>query len=217
MSKQEGERRFLNPNYRPEELNPLDQPVERTLGILTGVLILDAANKLSQKIEVDSLTGCFNRTHYENLKSRLDLQRMRSAEIALIFIDLNGLKNINDTFGHAKGDMIICMLACFLKMKFRKGDEIIRLGGDEFLLVCSNHENDAQFAKNLQSKIEEVQEEFKEQLATAQMPSNGFAAGVAVFDKESDSTLDDLLARADDLMYKNKESMKRTAPTSDII
>ncbi len=214
MRVQEGERTFSNPNYRPEEWR---QPTKKPDGHLTGISVIDAANELSKKVVIDALTGCLNRSYYENSKWRFDAQRAENAEIALIFIDLNGLKSINDNFGHAKGDEVICKLACLLKTKFRKSDEIVRLGGDEFLIICHNHDKDQQFGTNLEIKATEVQMNFKECLKTENMPSNGFAAGVAVFNKNTDSSLDDVLMRADKLMYKNKKLMKRTASISDII
>jgi len=210
----ERENIFPNPNYCPEKWNEKLPKLENGL---TGVSIIDAANILSQKIEVDSLTGCFNRQYYENLKLHFDAKRTKNAKVAIIFIDLNGLKEINDNFGHAQGDEIICLLAFFLKMKFRKSDEIIRLGGDEFLIYCHNHDNDFQFENNLQKKVQVVQENFKKQLQAIQIPSNGFAAGVAVFDKDIDCELDHVLQRADHLMYENKRTMKGTIKKSVII
>jgi len=214
MRMPEGERTFSNPNYRPEEWS---KRLPELINGSTGVHIIDAANNLRNKIDVDSLTGCFSRQHYENLKLLFDSQRTRESEIALIFIDLNGLKNINDTFGHTKGDEVICLLGYVLKINFRKGDEIIRLGGNEFLIYCRNHDNDPQFKENLQKKIDSVQENFKIQLNSLELPSNGFAAGVAVFDPQIDISLDDLYRRSDQSMYENKESMKKITPASDII
>jgi len=184
---------------------------------LTGIPLLDAAEKLNQKIIVEPSTNCFNRSYYENFKLLFDATRTKEAEIALVFVDLNGLKTINDTLGHDQGDKVIKMLVRFLKANFRKGDEIIRLGGDEFLIICHNHKNDDQFEINLQKKVDEAQKKFREHLENKGMPSSGFAAGVAVFNKKIDSSLDNMLKRADRLMYKNKKSMKRTVSTSDII
>lgn len=221
MKSHESGCKFPNPNYNPEEWST--NPPEVING-LTGIPIIDAANKLSQKIEIDSLTGCFNRQHYENLKSHFDINRIENGEIALVFIDLNGLKEINDSLGHHKGDEVISLLACFLKAKFRKGDEVIRLGGDEFLIYCHNHNNDLQFEYNLQKKISNVQESFKKQLLITCLPLNkinlslnGFAAGVAVFDSAIDSNLDSVLQRADHLMYENKKIMKGSINRSVII
>lgn len=197
--------KFSNINYRPEEWNAASTELNSNL---TGIPVIDAADKLSQKVVIDEQTSCLNRSYYENLKSRFDAQRTKNNEIAIIFIDLNGLKNINDTFGHEAGDEVIRTLACFLKAKFRTSDEVIRWGGDEFVIICHNHNSDAQFESNLQNKVETAQKEFEKQLAANQMPSNGFAVGVAVFNQNADTSLDNILERADAEMYKNKSLMK---------
>lgn len=205
---------FPNPNYKPQEWHNEPDPVNNDL---TGIPVIDAANKLSQKIIIDPKYNCFNRSYYETLEKRFDYQRTPNFEMGFVYVDLNDLKNINDTFGHEKGDQVIRMLVDFLKAKFRKMDDVIRMGGDEFIVVCYNHDNDPNFEINLQNKIKKMQKEFEEQLVAHNIPSNGFAAGVAVFDKKTDATLDQISDRADKLMYEDKKAMKGTVVASGII
>jgi diguanylate cyclase (GGDEF)-like protein/PAS domain S-box-containing protein len=81
----------------------------------------------------DKLTGVYNRAYFEEELKRLDSKRQ--LPLSIIMGDINGLKLVNDAFGHKKGDLLICKCASILKKCFRKDDIIARWGGDEFIIL----------------------------------------------------------------------------------
>jgi len=104
----------------------------------------------------DVLTGLYNRAFYEAQLERLG--KGRQYPIGIIVIDVDGLKETNDTYGHAAGDKVICKAADVLKRVFRADDYVFRTGGDEFtmLLTETNH-NALQFVVNrINASLDEV-------------------------------------------------------------
>jgi diguanylate cyclase (GGDEF)-like protein len=81
----------------------------------------------------DGMTGLYNRTFMQEELNRLDTERQ--LPLSIVMGDINGLKLINDSFGHHKGDELICKIASILKSNFRSEDIISRWGGDEFLIL----------------------------------------------------------------------------------
>ncbi|AKM81208.1 MAG: Diguanylate cyclase [Candidatus Pacebacteria bacterium GW2011_GWF2_38_9] len=173
---------------------------------LIGVPSIDKSNKLNRKINADPLTGVMNRAYFESFKKSRFNPETDHNKIGLIFIDLNGLKKINDQYTHRIGDQTIKNIIGYLESKFRDGDEICRIGGDEFVIICHNNNNDENFEENLKKKIVKIM---------AEKPKNkderteiSFAYGVAVYEKK-DGNLENTKDRADKLMYKHKKEMKR--------
>jgi diguanylate cyclase (GGDEF)-like protein/PAS domain S-box-containing protein len=101
----------------------------------------------------DELTGLPNRRYFkEVLNKYIDNKICKSKNMALIFLDLDKLKMVNDRFGHSKGDLLIKEAANILKECLNKDDHVFRAGGDEFLLLCFNIKNKEQ-ATELAEKI----------------------------------------------------------------
>ena len=191
-----GQEKFQNPNYKPEEWFSTKKPSNGK----SGIPIVDAANKLNQEILVDTLTHCYNRHYFDRFKTENSNLERNHDKIGFIFIDLNDLKITNDTLGHVAGDQLLVDTVNYLRSVFRIGDEIVRIGGDEFIIICHNGNNVPNFEKELILKM---------QIICQNSPKSvNFAFGVAVFDKEIDGNLDDTQKRADDLMYVCKKKMK---------
>jgi diguanylate cyclase (GGDEF)-like protein/PAS domain S-box-containing protein len=101
--------------------------------------------ELELRASVDKLTSCLNRTAtLELLERAMIAPSLASEGIAVVFIDLDGFKSVNDRFGHAAGDDLLVAAADRLRSAVRDGDHIGRLGGDEFLVICPGVESAAQ-------------------------------------------------------------------------
>jgi len=153
-----------------------------------------------QLATIDELTQISNRRGFIVLAEHsLAMDNRLDHRATLLFFDLNKFKQINDKFGHQKGDAVLRYFADCMLMSFRDSDVIGRLGGDEFVVLLSNHEEDdvAAALKRFAMNLDEI---------------NGFAStdydieySVGVLNIEDLSTpLDELLHKADELMYKNK-------------
>lgn len=148
---------------------------------------------------IDSLTGCYNRNYFDKIMAENYDPEINHKRIALIFIDINNLKETNDKYGHDAGDKLIRDTAEFLKSNFRKKfDTVIRIGGDEFVIFCYNYRENDIFEEALTKKTCKCRND----------SPLSFAFGVAVFDKDIDVSLEDTRKRADERMYKCKNSDK---------
>lgn len=158
---------------------------------------------------VDPLTGCFNRSYFKTAIENLPLGDDSHKKVGFVFIDINNLKAFNDKFGHEVGDQIIKDTARFLCSHFRKNhDTVIRLGGDEFIIICHNFRDNPNFETNLNTKLENC--------LRLESPSS-FAYGVAVYNMRIDDNLYSTKDRADKAMYENKQKYKKENPNSEII
>jgi len=179
--------------------------------------ILEAADKIfhekqeklkqleeyKNQVFIDSLTGCYNRNYFEKFKKDDFDPNKDHNYIGLVFIDLNGLKKINDTFGHKAGDNLIKNNTIFLKDNFKEEDIIIRLGGDEFVVICHNHQNDNNFETGLTNKVEKI----RDLKAKCQKCPIDFAFGVAVYNKTRDlENIENTQDLADERMYQDKKN-----------
>lgn len=109
----------------------------------------------------DALTGTYSRLFFQNwLVDNAEGCNWVNSLSAIIMIDLDGYKDVNDTFGHLTGDEVLKKFADILKSSVREGDFIIRYGGDEFLILL--RECDVAFCKNIISRIENKLNELKD-------------------------------------------------------
>ncbi|MCX6565896.1 MAG: diguanylate cyclase [Candidatus Aminicenantes bacterium] len=160
---------------------------------------------LIQRLESDSLedalTGLYNRRGFLTIgKEYLNLSARNKSRMHLLFLDMDNLKLINDTFGHATGDEAIIRSAEIIKSVFRGSDVKSRLGGDEFAVFPI-----ASSSQGLKSALNRFHEKIAEFNRSGICPFTlSFSAGVAGYDPENPSTIDELLARADKRMYEDK-------------
>ncbi len=142
----------------------------------------------------DQLTGLYNRRFYEEELIRLDTEQ--NLPLSLIMGDVNGLKLINDTFGHVIGDAFLVKIAAVLKKECRCDNIIARLGGDEFMILLPK--TDAQKAKTIIARI---------QLCLSEMKEDQISASVS-FGYETKITMDEdtvlLMKKTEDHMYQHK-------------
>ncbi len=150
----------------------------------------------------DQLTGLFNRRGFFTLAKRELKRAERSAKgMLLFFADLDGLKNINDRFGHKEGDRALIAAAKILAQTFRTSDIVSRIGGDEFaiLVIDADESLMAKFLLRLHRLTDNLnaRKAVKEKVA--------ISIGHAVYDPRKPVTLDELLSSADQQMYKMKK------------
>src|SRR4030042_3926487 len=144
----------------------------------------------------DALTGLYNRAFFDEELKRLDTERQ--LPVTIVMGDLNGLKVINDAYGHAKGDILLKNIADILKESFRREDIISRWGGDEFISILPKTSKDD--AKNIVRRIKELCSE----KSSTNIPLS-ISIGIST-KKKSSENIDDILKKAEDRMYKNKIS-----------
>jgi diguanylate cyclase (GGDEF)-like protein/PAS domain S-box-containing protein len=152
--------------------------------------------------DFDPLTGLPNR---RLLKDRLDTAlrhaQRRGEPLALVFLDLDRFKNVNDSLGHHAGDELLIQVAQRLKSVLREQDTVCRLGGDEFVLLCPD--TDAAGAANLATKLLESTVQ-RHQIGQQQLAIT-FSIGLALYPTDGD-TYDALAMSADAAMYRAKQA-----------
>jgi diguanylate cyclase (GGDEF)-like protein len=186
------------------EISPDAEPVEQTMKTTRNADEIDMMNerifslqeKLSKQIQlvrsrayIDGLTGLNNRAAYEEHAARLeDAIRGGTANFAIALFDVNSLKEVNDKYGHKKGDEVIHSAAVALQNTFREG-KLYRIGGDEFLVI-----------------LERSYAVLPQKLAFLQGNLGGFSisAGSTVYDRGTDRDYRSVFNRADMAMYNDK-------------
>ena len=161
----------------------------------------DLLKELERKAIYDPLTGLFNRyALMEFLSKEVErIKREKGENLFIIFLDLDNFKQVNDLYGHKKGDEVLKKVAELLKNYFRKYDIVARFGGDEFMVIVRNNsrENVEETLKKLQKRIEEIFSKF----------DISVSYGIAVAPVDGTNT-DKLIAIADRRMYQMKEKHK---------
>lgn len=152
----------------------------------------------------DMLTGLSNRAYFtEQLENAIQRVRQSHERLAILFIDLDDFKKVNDTLGHEAGDRVLKEFANKFQRCIREGDILARMGGDEFALLIEIQElNDA---IHVSKRIVETAAEPLEMLTTKQLV--GTSIGIAIY-PENGLTGSELLKNADTAMYKAKSQGK---------
>ncbi len=145
----------------------------------------------------DQLTGLYNRSYYENELKRMDSSREHP--IAMISADIDGLKLVNDTFGHEEGDRYIHIGAELLKSTLRASDILARVGGDEFAIILPRITQDA--GQKLVERMRHQIEEYNRRETTT-LPLS-ISIGLAV-SESSEQSLEETYKKADKAMYVDK-------------
>lgn len=150
----------------------------------------------------DALTGLPNRSLFQDrLEVALSRARRDKERLALLYLDLDGFKHVNDTHGHETGDRLLCAVARRLEGCVRESDTVARLGGDEFTILLTNIRSEA----GLKRVIEKVRDAFKPSFeANGRVLTVSASIGSALYpDQGADH--DQLFRQADAEMYANKK------------
>jgi diguanylate cyclase (GGDEF)-like protein/PAS domain S-box-containing protein len=162
-------------------------------------------SELTTYATMDILTDVFNRrVGIAMLEKNLQIAKRNGSRLVINFLDVNGLKQVNDTYGHNEGDKLIVTVASVLKSCARNSDIIARMGGDEFLYIlpdCSV-EGAARVWERMTAEFEKINATGKNQYVIS------VSRGCAVYDPSYPQTADELIALADKLMYEDKKIYK---------
>jgi diguanylate cyclase (GGDEF)-like protein/PAS domain S-box-containing protein len=180
-----------------------DGRVSGAIGCLSDITErADLRRELEIRATVDTLTSCLNRA------ATLELLRLAVAKhagtdhgTAVVFVDLDRFKDVNDTLGHAAGDELLITVASRLKAAVRTGDEVGRIGGDEFLVICPAIESDARADDLKRRLVDAVQRP-----ATIGDVEIDVAASFGVAWCADPVDPDALVAAADRAMYESKRA-----------
>jgi diguanylate cyclase (GGDEF)-like protein len=185
---------------RTKELAERTIELEKALGV-----VQETSEKLERLSVMDELTGLYNRRGFLTLaKQQITLKERKNKDLLLVFFDIDGLKEINDTLGHSTGDYAIVSLANLLRKAFRSSDIVARIGGDEFVILaieCSICEY-----KKIKSRLDHSMDEFN---ASNDQPFQlSVSAGAVPCDSDTKFTIEQLMKEADAELYKEKKRKK---------
>jgi diguanylate cyclase (GGDEF)-like protein len=192
-----------------------DQRLLEALAPQVGVTVekLRLDERINHQAFHDSLTGLANRALFADrvvhaLDRRMEPGRLRAA---ILFIDLDDFKVVNDTLGHASGDLLLQGVTRRLRRVVRPFDTVARLGGDEFAVLIEDPAGPEEAVAVAERFLEELTDTFDLHGAAV---SIGASVGIAIADRPS-MTYDHLLREADVAMYRAKERGKATIETFD--
>ncbi|MES2070360.1 MAG: EAL domain-containing protein [Pseudomonadota bacterium] len=188
-------------------LSPLCDSQKEPIGIIGYLRDITERKQAEERINhlayYDLLTGLPNRTLFKKLVDKALLQFQRNSTLgALLFIDLNRFKPINDTLGHHIGDLLLKQVAGRLRLALRDNDVVARLGSDEFaiaLLDINQHYHAGLVAQKLLAALDE------EFIIEGHELRIGASIGISVYPHDGQDA-DDLIRRADIAMFKAKRS-----------
>jgi diguanylate cyclase (GGDEF)-like protein len=162
--------------------------------------------RLEQMAHYDPLTTLPNRLLFDDrLRQAIAQAKRRVQKLAVLFIDLDGFKSVNDKYGHEAGDVLLVNVAYRLKDALRAGDSIARIGGDEFVAVLTDL-----------SGFSDVEPLMDRLLVAASAPVHhddqllqvSASIGVAMLNPDENISAEDLIQRADQAMYQAKHTGK---------
>lgn len=198
-----------HPDFEPDRVCQVSlRPLTDELGKVTGAIgclsdvteSVELRRELQIRASIDGLTGCLNRTATFEL---IDMSLRRctpTSGLAVIFVDLDRFKAVNDLLGHAAGDHALVLVAEKIGEAVRRGDPVARIGGDEFLVICPEMPS-AHAALPIAERLSEALRDF------VALPNCDLRVGASVglaWTNRANESPDALIARADRAMYESK-------------
>ena len=194
---------YSDPNlYNKKDIKLMEFVSEQ---VATAIERKRMEEELKKLAHYDPLTGTYNRGYgLELLQRQVKLAKRNKTSFLLAYTDLDNLKEINDEFGHKEGDKAIAQMANLFQSILREVDIIIRMGGDEFLLIFPESSLkdlsiiNERFNKNLIKLNQNIKRAYK----------IGFSMGISCYDPDNPQSSDELIRIADEKMYKEKKNKK---------
>jgi len=168
---------------------------------INNIQLRDALRNSSLR---DHLTGLYNRLYLdESLPRDMDRANREGTSLAIVMIDLDHFKEINDTYSHEAGDLALKEVAEQLQKNTRKSDIACRFGGDEFLIMFYGTDSDDALSKCqiIQDKVNKIELFFR----NSQLPPLSLSIGIAIYPQDSDQKAG-LLSAADKALYSSKQA-----------
>ncbi len=177
--------------------------INNTLGVKRRLqLSLDEQKAWKTKSQIDEMTSLFNKVTVENLITKT-LTEHEDGLHAMMEIDIDNFKSVNDVYGHTMGDHVISVIAGVISSQFRSTDYVGRTGGDEFVVLMSDIPSQEIALIKAENLVNIVK--YKENLS---IPENISISVGVVFSEPEDHCYDDLAAKADQALYVSKKSGK---------
>lgn len=188
--------KIVAPEVHLHEVNEVGRALQKTAEILF---------QAQYAAHHDALTGLINRTLLKEIaKQQLEVCIRERKSLAILYIDLDGFKNVNDTLGHAAGDRVLTIVAERIRAEIRQSDVAARLGGDEFAVVLNNPDKEG--AETVARKlIDSLSLPIQADAFVARISAS---IGIALYPSNG-TRVNQLLHRADKAMYKAKTAGKR--------
>lgn len=156
----------------------------------------------------DELTGLYNRRGFSTLsEQQFRIASRDKKPLLLVSADLDGLKDINDTFGHTEGDLALIETATILKECVRKSDIVARIGGDEFVLLLTAGDKGFDISKLVDRLQKLIEKHNKKSIHRWKI---FISIGFASRSPDSGQSLDDLIVQADKMMYEQKRLRQKS-------
>ena len=163
-------------------------------------VVRDLHRQLESLVITDALTGLLNRRGFlQELQAAISRHQRTGQKAALLYLDLDGFKRINDNLGHERGDQVLRQVSGQLKSCLRPYDRLARIGGDEFTVILDSLVSPDEAASVAQKRVQQV----AEQAGTGDLSGLGVSIGIACLPADG-STVEDLLRAADTAMYAAK-------------
>jgi two-component system cell cycle response regulator len=171
----------------------------------TGKRIIDLQRQLQEQASRDGLTGLWNRKRmFRILDKEINRAKRNNLPVAIIMIDIDKFKAINDAHGHHVGDLVLQEVATILKKNVRNYDEIIRYGGDEFLAILPNCSL---------AKAESIAERLRQNMSKHRISNHAFSlnitfslGGTSTENHPKDVTAEEFIMAADEALLEAKKS-----------
>jgi diguanylate cyclase (GGDEF)-like protein/PAS domain S-box-containing protein len=194
----------------------IDGKIEHYVGLFSDVTaIKEHQNQLKHMAHFDVLTNLPNRSLLsDRLKQAMAQAKRRDQLVAVVYIDLDGFKAINDRNGHDVGDQLLIMLAGAMRSTLREGDTLARIGGDEFVAVLVGLENSMSCGPILTRLVDAAAE--TQQFGNLKLQVSA-SLGVTFYPQSDNIDADQLLRQADQTMYQAKLSGKNRFHLFDVL
>ncbi len=167
---------------------------------------LELETKLRELAITDYLTQLLNRREWMRETSRhIHLAKRNSSNFAILMLDLDNFKSINDTYGHMTGDKVLIAFTQAIQSKCRTSDILARFGGEEFIILLpdASEQQALQFAERIQQQTRSLKINIDENIITITT-----SIGISIYDPDKPAKLDTLISQADKALYQAKEQGK---------